>query len=251
MSGDAGNKSRRAKRERERASSFSRRLGSTTHRLERTGERVSVRLALRAVQDSVREDAHGRRSRQQVVVPQHHLRLRVHRVHARFGVFLDSVPSAISRKVGTRTRPDPTRRGVRRAREKHVGRRVRRDKRFLLRRPVRECRPKARVRLCRLVVRSRRFSAKQTKRRFGLRGSRRASANPTKEFRAPKGGHVGIAGFRGRSYRAEALDTTRALARIVARPPRWVRALGRTAGAAVEAAAAATSRAKATWLRER
>lgn len=91
MSGDAGNKSRRAKRERERASSFSRRLGLTTHRLERTGERVSVRLALRAVQDSVREDAHGRRSRQQVVVPQHHLRLRVHRVHARFGVFLDSV----------------------------------------------------------------------------------------------------------------------------------------------------------------
>lgn len=249
MSGDAGNKSRRAKRERERASSFSRRLGSTTHRLERTGERVSVRLALRAVQDSVREDAHGRRSRQQVVVPQHHLRLRVHRVHARFGVFLDSVrrfPVKLAHGL------DPTRAvavcGVRARSTSDVA--CDEMRASSSESPFASV-DQTRVRLCRLVVRSRRFSAKQTKRRFGLRGSRRASANPTKEFRAPKGGHVGIAGFRGRSYRAEALDTTRALARIVARPPRWVRALGRTAGAAVEAAAAATSRAKATWLRER
>jgi hypothetical protein len=249
MSGDAGNKSRRAKRERERASSFSRRLGSTTHRLERTGERVSVRLALRAVQDSVREDAHGRRSRQQVVVPKHHLRLRVHRVHARFGVFLDSVrrfPVKLAHGL------DPTRAvavcGVRARSTSDVA--CDEINASSSEGPFASVDRKTRVRLCRLVVRSRRFSAKQTKRRFGLRGSRRASANPTKEFRAPKGGHVGIAGFRGRSHRAEALDTTRAEARVVARPPRWVRALGRTAGAAVEAAAAATSRAKATWLRE-
>ena len=210
MSGDAGNKSRRAKRERERASSFSRRLGSTTHRLERTGERVSVRLALRAVQDSVREDAHGRRSRQQVVVPQHHLRLRVHRVHARFGVFLASSSESPFASV------DQTR-----------------------------------VRLCRLVVRSRYFSAKQTKRRFGLRGSRRASANPTSFFRRRR---VGTSGSRvfvaDRTAQRRSIRPARS-ARVVARPPRWVRALGRTAGAAVEAAAAATSRAKATWLRER
>ena len=44
--------------------------------------------------------------------------------------------------------------------------------------------------------------------------------------------------------------TTRVEARVVARPLRWVQALGRTAGAAVEAAVAATRRAKATWLRE-
>jgi hypothetical protein len=250
MSGDAGNKSRRAKRERERASSFSRRLGLTTHRLERTGERVSVRLALRAVQDSVREDAHGRRSRQQVVVPQHHLRLRVHRVHARFGVFLDSVPSAISRKVGTRTRPDPTRRGVRRAREKHVSVACDEMRASSSESPFASV-DQTRVRLCRLVVRSRYFSAKQTKRRFGLRGSRRASANPTSFFRRRR---VGTSGSRvfvaDRTAQRRSIRPARS-ARVVARPPRWVRALGRTAGAAVEAAAAATSRAKATWLRER
>jgi hypothetical protein len=251
MSGDAGNKSRRAKRERERASSFSRRLGLTTHRLERTGERVSVRLALRAVQDSVREDAHGRRSRQQVVVPQHHLRLRVHRVHARFGVFLDSVPSAISRKVGTRTRPDPSRRGVRRAREKHVGRRVRRDKRFLLRRPVRECRPKnARPSLSSRCSFAAFFGETNEKTLRFAWLSTRVGESDKRVSRAEGWARGRIAGFRGRSHRAEALDTTRAEARVVARPPRWVRALGRTAGAAVEAAAAATSRAKATWLRE-
>lgn len=190
MSGDAGNKSRRAKRERERASSFSRRLGSTTHRLERTGERVSVRLALRAVQDSVREDAHGRRSRQQVVVPKHHLRLRVHRVHARFGVFLDSVrrfPVKLAHGL------DPTRAvavcGVRARSTSNVA--CDEINASSSEGPFASVDRKTRVRLCRLVVRSRRFSAKQTKRRFGLRGSRRASANPTKEFRAPKGGHAG------------------------------------------------------------
>ena len=142
MSGDAGKKSRRAKRERESASSFSRRLGLTTHRLQRTGERVSVRLALRAVHDSVGEDAHGRRSRQQVVVPQHHLRLRVHRVHARFGVFLDSVrrfpvklahgldPTRAVAVCGVRARSTSPSRATRCARPP--------------RRPVRECRPRAR-----------------------------------------------------------------------------------------------------------
>ena len=248
MSGDAGKKSRRAKRERESASSFSRRLGLTTHRLQRTGERVSVRLALRAVHDSVGEDAHGRRSRQQVVVPQHHLRLRVHRVHARFGVFLDSVrrfPVKLAHGL------DPTRPvavcGVR-AKSTSPSRATRCAR--TPRRPVRECRPRARPSLSSRCS----FAAL-----FGENKRRDASvcvALPTRvgesdEFRAPRGGHVGIAGFRGRSHRAEALDTTRAEARVVARPPRWARALGRTAGAAVEAAAAATSRAKATWLRER
>jgi hypothetical protein len=128
---------------------------------------------------------------------------------------------------------------------------VRRDKRFLLRRPVRECRPKnARPSLSSRCSFAAFFGETNEKTlRFAWLSTRVGESD---EFlSAPKGGHVGIAGFRGRSYRAEALDTTRALARIVARPPRWVRALGRTAGAAVEAAAAATSRAKATWLRER
>jgi len=249
MSGDAGNKSRRAKRERERASSFSRRLGSTTHRLERTGERVSVRLALRAVQDSVREDAHGRRSRQQVVVPQHHLRLRVHRVHARFGVFLDSVrrfPVKLAHGL------DPTRPvavcGVRARSTSDVA--CDEMRASSSESPFASV-DQTRVRLCRLVVRSRYFSAKQTKRRFGLRGSRRASANPTSFFRRRR---VGTSGSRvfvaDRTAQRRSIRPARS-ARVVARPPRWVRALGRTAGAAVEAAAAATSRAKATWLRER
>lgn len=62
------------------------------------------------------------------------------------------------------------------------------------------------------------------------------------------GGHEEIAGFRSVAQRRS--YTTRVEARVVARPLRWVQALGRTAGVAVEAAVAATRRAKATWLRE-
>jgi len=55
-------------------------------------------------------------------------------------------------------------------------------------------------------------------------------------------------GFQTRRAEALIYDPRRGACR--ARPLRWVQALGRTAGAAVEAAVAATRRAKATWLRE-
>ena len=87
---------------RESACSFPGDSGLTTYRFQGPRDRVSARLASWVAQHLMRGDAHGDRSRQQVVIPQHHLRLRVHRVHTRFGV-VSRFGSAISREVGTRT----------------------------------------------------------------------------------------------------------------------------------------------------
>ena len=90
MSGDAGKKARWAKREMRKRGLFPGNSGLTTHRLQRAGDLVSLRLASWIAQNLVL-GAHGRRSRQKVMIPQHDLRLRVHRFHTRCGVFLDSV----------------------------------------------------------------------------------------------------------------------------------------------------------------
>ena len=118
MSGDAGKKARWAKREMRKRGLFPGNSGLTTHRLQRAGDLVSLRLASWIAQNLVL-GAHGRRSRQKVMIPQHDLRLRVHRFHTRCGVFLDSVrrfPVKLAHGLG----PKPICRGVRCAHEKRV-----------------------------------------------------------------------------------------------------------------------------------
>lgn len=91
MSGDAGNKFAVGETGNAKARVRFPATRGATYRLQRAGDRVSVGLARWVAPNPVGDDAQGCRSRQQVVIPQQHLRLRVHRVHARFGVFLDSV----------------------------------------------------------------------------------------------------------------------------------------------------------------
>ena len=146
--GTPGINSRWAKREtRKRVFVFPATRG-TTYRLQRAGDRVLVGLARWVARNPVGDDAQGCRSRQQVVIPQQHLRLRVPsrprqiRRVSRFG-------PAISREVGTRTgtRPELSRssecaREERRRRTQRNGARLREG-------PFASV-ALARVRLCRL-----------------------------------------------------------------------------------------------------
>ena len=153
---------------------------------------------------------------------------------------------AISREVGTRTgtRPELSRssecaREERRRRTQRNGARLREG-------PFASV-ALARVRLCRLRCSfAALFGRNEETLSVCVAERRRARSSSNLGFPELLGGQT--ASFRSVAQRRS--YTTRVEARVVARPLRWVQALGRTAGAAVEAAVAATRRAKATWLRE-
>lgn len=153
---------------------------------------------------------------------------------------------AISREVGTRTgtRPELSRssecaREERRRRTQRNGARLREG-------PFASV-ALARVRLCRLRCSfAALFGRNEETLSVCVAERRRARGSSNLGFPELLGGQT--VSFRSVAQRRS--YTTRVEARVVARPLRWVQALGRTAGAAVEAAVAATRRAKATWLRE-
>ena len=153
---------------------------------------------------------------------------------------------AISREVGTQTgtRPELSRssecaREERRRRTQRNGARLREG-------PFASV-ALARVRLCRLRCSfAALFGRNEETLSVCVAERRRARSSSNLGFPELLGGQT--VSFRSVAQRRS--YTTRVEARVVARPLRWVQALGRTAGAAVEAAVAATRRAKATWLRE-